>query len=245
MDPVAKLLVTAGFTVAVASFPAAAVIPLVPYLAYPVLLVVVGGIPVRLLAGRLAAILPFAAFLGAANPLLDHAPALVVGSLTVSRGWMSLAGIVCRTLLIVSAALSLTALTGFNGICCALERLKLPRILVFQIRLMFRHLSTLSEEMGRTLLAYGLRTASHRGVAPRAWGAVAGSVLVRSIDRAERINTAMRARDGGRTPRATGRGFARPSDWVFLVTWMAWFVLCRILDIPTLLGALARGMPHG
>jgi cobalt/nickel transport system permease protein len=244
VDPVAKLLVTICFIAFTSSFPASAVTVLAPYAAYPVLLAVIGGIPARLLASRLAVVLPFAALLGAANPLVDHVPALIIGGVSISRGWMSLAGIVCRTLLIVGAALSLTALTGFDGICGALERLRLPRGLVLQLRLMFRHLSTLSEEVSRTLLAYGLRSGRRRGVAPREWGSVAGSVLVRSIGRAERIHTAMLARDGGQRRREPIRWLARPSDWLFALAWMAWFLLCRLVDLPALLGSLAQSVLH-
>ena len=240
----AKLLVTIGFIAFTSSFPASAVTVLAPYAAYPVLLAVIGGIPARLLASRLAVVLPLAALLGAANPLVDRVPALIIGGVSISRGWMSLAGIVCRTLLIVTAALALTALTGFDGICGALERLGLPRALVLQLRLMFRHLSTLSDEVGRTLLAYRLRAGRERGVAPRFWGGVAGSVLVRSIDRAERIHTAMLTRGGAQAPRRKARGLSRSSDWVFVAAWGAWFLLCRLVDLPALVGALARGVPH-
>jgi cobalt/nickel transport system permease protein len=241
---VAKLLVTLGFTALVSSFPARAVFPLAPFVAYPVLLALVGGIPARLMARRLAVILPFAVLLGAANPQLDHTPSLIIGGVSITRGWMSLAGIVLRALLIVSAALSLTALTGFDGICGALERLGLPRGFVLQLRLMFRHLSTLSEEVSRTLLAYGLRGGRARGVAPREWGSVAGSILVRSIDRAERIHAAMLARDGGHGRREPGAWLARPSDWLFTLAWMAWFLLCRLLDLPAIVGSLARSLLH-
>ncbi len=235
-------MTTVGFIVAVSSFPASAVTPLAPFLLYPVLLTVVGDIPLGLIAGRLAVVLPFAALLGAANPLLDHAPALVLAGATITRGWLSFAGIVCRTLLIVAAALALTALSGFDGICGAFERLRLPHALVLQLRLMFRHLSTLSDEVGRTLLAYRLRAGRQRGVAPREWGGVAGSVLVRSIDRAERIHTAILARGGAEAPRQRIRGLARPSDWMFAALWTAWFLLCRLIDLPALVGALARSV---
>ena len=240
----AKLFVTLGFAVAVASFPAAAVTPLTPFLLYPALCMAIGGIPARVLARRMAAVLPLAVMLGVANPLLDHAPALAAGGITISRGWMSLIGIVCRTLLIVAGALCLTALSGFEGICRALERLRLPHVLVLQFRLMFRYLLTLSEEVSRTLLAYRLRSGRKRGVAHGAWGGVAGGVLVRSIDRAERIHIAMLSRGGaGPTPRST-RAPLRPSDWLFLILWWGWFLLCRLVDVPALAGILAQGVTH-
>jgi cobalt/nickel transport system permease protein len=244
VDSVAKLLVTLGYTAAVTSFPAAAVTPLVPYLAYPVLCAVVGDIPFRLLAGRIFAVLPLAVLLGIANPFFDHAPALAVGSLVISRGWMSLMGIACRTLLVVTGALCLTALTGFDGICRALERLRLPRILVLQLRLMFRHLSTLSDEVSRTLLAYRLRSGRRGGVAPAEWGGVVGGVLVRTLDRAERIHLAMLVRGGTAPPPPSERVALQPRDWLFVASWWAWFALCRIVDLPSLVGALAQGGPR-
>jgi cobalt/nickel transport system permease protein len=242
--PVAKLLVTLGYTAVVTSFPAAAVTPLAPYLAYPVLCAMVGDIPLRLLAGRILAVFPLAVLLGIANPILDHAAALVVGGLVVSRGWMSLVGIACRTLLVVAGALCLTALTGFDGICGALERLHLPRILVLQLRLMFRHISTLADEVSRALLAYRLRSGRERGVAPGEWGGVAGGVLVRTLDRAERIHLAMLAR-GGAAPRSpTTRATLRFRDWLFVLAWWSWFALCRVVDVPSVVGAIAQGRPH-
>jgi cobalt/nickel transport system permease protein len=241
---VAKLIVTLAFTVSVASFPGTVVIALVPFAAYPVILAAGGGVPLRLLARRLVVVLPFALALGAANPLLDRTPALAVSGIVISGGWMSLAGIVCRTLLIVSAALCLTALTGFDGICGALERLRFPRSFVLQLRLMFRHLSTLSDEMSRILLAYGLRSGRNRGVAPREWGNVAGSVLVRTLDRAERIHAAMLVRGAGEMPRQQPRQHARPSDWLFALAWTGWFLLCRLVDLPSLVGSLARSILH-
>jgi cobalt/nickel transport system permease protein len=240
VDPVAKLLVTLGFTGVVSSFPAAAVTPLAPYLIYPVLCAAVGGIPPRLLFSRILAVLPLAVFLGIANPILDHAPAMVLGGMVVSRGWLSLIGIVCRTLLVVAGALCLTALTGFDGICRALERLRLPRILVLQLRLMFRHLSTLSDEVSRTLLAYRLRSGRKRGVAPGEWGGVAGGVLVRTVDRAERIHLGMVARGGTAPPPGSARSPLRAWDWVFLIAWGAWFALCRVVDVPSMVGALVQ-----
>lgn len=241
VDPVAKLLVTIGYTAAVASFPAAAVTPLTPYLLYPVVCAAAGGIPWKLLSGRIIVVLPLALLLGVANPILDHTPALQMGEFVVTRGWMSFAGIAFRTLLAVAGALCLTALTGFDGICGALERLHLPRILVLQFRLMFRHISTLADEVSRALLAYRLRSGRERGVAPGEWGGVAGGVLVRTLDRAERIHLAMLAR-GGAAPRSpSARATLRSRDWLFVLAWCSWFALCRVVDVPSVVGAIAQG----
>jgi len=68
VHPAIKLVVTLVFTALVASFPASAVTPLVAMGAYPVLCVVVAGLPPRVIVVRVALVLPFAALLGAASP---------------------------------------------------------------------------------------------------------------------------------------------------------------------------------
>jgi cobalt/nickel transport system permease protein len=178
--------------------------------------------------------------LGAANPILDRAPMFAVGGLTITRGWVSLAALVLRAALVVSAAICLTALTGFDAICSSLIHLGLPRVLAFQLRLMFRHLSTLSDEVGRASLAYRLR-GGRRGIVPSAWGGLAGGLLVRSLDRAERIHRAMLCR-GGEHPGPTRLSRFRSSDALYLGLWAAWFALCRLVDLSALVGALAKGI---
>jgi len=244
VDPVAKLLVAFGYVVVVASFPAQAVTPLAPFLLYPTLCAAVGGIPLRILARRILAVLPAAALLGAANPLIDRAPELSLGDLVITRGWLSFAAIIAKTLLIVSGALCLTALSGFDGICIALECLGLPRLLIMQLRLMFRHLSTLSDEVSRTLLAYRMRSGRERGVEPAAWGSVAGGVLVRTLERADRVHHAMLCR-GAEQHVARRHAPLRAADAIYFLSWTGWFALCRVVDIPAVVGVLARSMVHG
>jgi len=98
----------------------------------------------------------------------------------------------------------------------------------------------LVDEVARTTRAYRLRAAGRTGIAPSAWGPLAGQVLLRTFDRAERVYQAMRLRGFDGDPHAGGpprRIAAR--DVAFVLAWLAYFALARFVDLPGLLGRYA------
>jgi len=64
LDPRAKLLATAAYIVAVASFDRYTVTGLVPFVIYPVVLVALGDVPVAYLLRKVMLAAPFAFFIG-------------------------------------------------------------------------------------------------------------------------------------------------------------------------------------
>jgi cobalt/nickel transport system permease protein len=86
-----------------------------------------------------------------------------------------------------------------------------------------------------------LRSFGRRGKGPAAYVGLLGHLLLRTLDRAERIHQAMLA-----------RGFdgeihlLRPlrfhlAEWAFLLGWTALFAVMRTVDVARLLGELAGG----
>jgi cobalt/nickel transport system permease protein len=226
LDARAKLLATAAFLVAVISFDRYALAALLPFAAFPLWLTLAAGLPAALVLRRSALVLPFALAVGALNPLFDPAPLFELAGHPVSGGVVSWASIVLRALLAASAAVVLVATTGFAAIAAALGRLGLPRALVVQLALLYRYLQLLGEEAGRLLRARELRAAG----APlrlAEFGPLAGQLLLRSWDRADRIYLAMRARgfDGRYRPAAPGRWSWR--DSAFVAAWLVAFVALR------------------
>jgi len=123
LDPRAKVLVTGLYILAVASFGRYEVAAMAPFALYPAVLMALGGIPAGYLLRRVLAALPFVLLLAALNPVLDRTP---MGPLGLTGGWVSLASILLRFLLTVSAVLALVATTSFDGVCLGMERLGLP-----------------------------------------------------------------------------------------------------------------------
>ncbi len=241
LDARAKVIATLAFIVVVVSFDRYAVAALLPLAAYPVLLAVLGDVPAAPLARKLLLAAPFAVLVGIFNPLLDRAPMLAFGETPLAAGWVSFASILARFALTVGAALVLVAGTGMHALCAALARLGVPQVLTAQLLFLFRYAFVLGGEAARMAAARELRSGG-RALALSAYGPLAGHLLLRSFERAQRVHLAMVARgfDGElrtlRAPRWSSR------DTAFVLGWCAFFVLVRTVDLPQALGRLLLGV---
>ena len=80
LDPRAKVLATLAFIVVVVSCGKYAVTALVPFVAFPVVMAVLGFVPFGMLARRLLLVSPFIVLIGVFNPLLDPETFPLAGS---------------------------------------------------------------------------------------------------------------------------------------------------------------------
>ncbi|BBA69804.1 cobalt ECF transporter T component CbiQ [Geobacter sulfurreducens] len=241
LDPRAKVFVTFAFIVAVVSLGRYELAALVPFAVFPVALAASAGLPATVILRKLLLVLPFAVVVGLFNPLLDRQPLLALGPLVISGGWISFLSIIVRSLLTVGAAVVLVAVTGFSGICMALERFGVPRPFVVQLLFLYRYLFVLADEGGRMVRAWELRSFSGRGRGLKAYSALVGSLLLRTWDRAERIHMAMLSRGFNGQFHVRREGRIGRAELIFTAGWCALFVLLRLVNIPHLLGGLVTG----
>lgn len=243
LDPRVKLLTTAAFIVAVLSFRKHEISALLPFFLFPAALLAVAGLPAGVLARRLVVVAPFALLVGIFNPLLDREVLLRLGPIGVSGGWISFLSIQLRFLLTVGAALILVATTGFTAICLALERLGAPRIFALQLLLLYRYLFVLAEEAARLVRARTLRSVrGGGGTGLRVFASLAGQLLLRTLDRAQRVHLAMLCRGFDGEIRLLRPLRIGPREITFLAGWSAFFLLLRLENIPRLLGGLILGI---
>jgi cobalt/nickel transport system permease protein len=240
VDPRAKVVVTAAYVVAVASFAPGELVRLAPLALFPAALAALGDVPLRPLLLRLAVASPLALGVAALEPLLDRDP-VALGPLVVAGGWIAFASILARFALALGAALLLVATTGFDEVCAALGRLGAPRALVSQLLLTYRYLFVLAGEAARMVRAHALRAPGASRPPLRSAGPLLGQLLLRSLDRAQRIHAAMACRgfDGVlpfRRPRRFGAG-----DLAFAAGWIAFFALARTFDLAGWVGAAVAG----
>lgn len=235
LDPRAKVLATLVFILAVVSFDKYTVSPLLPFLAFPVAIAVLGFVPFRLIVRRFALALPFILLIGIFNPLLDRAVMVEVAGLHVSGGWVSFTSIFFRGLLCVTAGIVLIATTSMPRVAEALGGLRFPRVLVVQLLLLYRYLFVLMDEAGRMRRARALRAGTAKTSLRDATGMLT-TLLLRTVDRSEDIWRAMLVRgfEGElRSPRRLRWYF---SDTVFLVLVTAGCVALRMNPIANRLG---------
>jgi cobalt/nickel transport system permease protein len=236
LDPRAKLLTTVAFIGVVVSFDKYAVSALLPFLVFPAFVSAVGGVPFRYIATKMIVVSPFAVLLGIFNPLLDTSPMMQLGGISISAGWISFTSILILFFLTVSASLALVAVTGFQPLLAAADRLGAPRVLVVQLMLFFRYLFVLGKEALRMLRSRSLRSRDVRSKSLRSFGSLVGQLLLRTLNRAERIYLAMRTRGfDGEILLLTPIAF-KARDALFFVIWSGLFVAARLVNVSEVLG---------
>lgn len=242
LDPRAKLLTVLLFIVSVVSFDRYEISGLLPYFFFPAVMIPLAGIPPRYLLGKCLALLPLAVLIGAFNPLFDRQPLVFLGPVALSGGMVSFLSILIRFSLTVLAAFILVAVTGFTGVCLALERFRVPRVFCVQLMLLYRYIFVLSGEASRMARAREMRSRGPKGTGILVFGSLVGHLLLRTWDRAQRVHMAMLSRGftGEFHIRRPLKFTAR--DAAFTSGWCSLFLLFRLVDLPRLAGSLLTGV---
>ncbi len=238
IDPRIKTIVTIVYVVTVVSFPRYEVSGLLPFFIYPVFLISVGNIPPGFVLRKLLLVSPFVVMVGMFNPIFDRTPMLELYGVEISGGWVSFTSILLKFVLTISTALLLIATTSFTGICEGLGRMGVPQVFVVQLLFLYRYLFVLVEEALRMVRARDARSSGKRGKGVRVFIHLVGVLLVRTIQRAERIYAAMLSRGyTGRMPlRRTHR--IGMKELIFLSSWILLFLVMRRYNLSLYLGIL-------
>jgi len=241
LDARAKTLVTLVFVAVVMSFPRHAIAALTPFLLYPVVLLSLGGIPLADIGRKLLLAAPFAVVVGLFNPLLDRQPVLSLGPWMVTGGWLSFLSILLRFVLTVGAALTLVACTGVYRLGAGLRQIGVPRVFVMQLLFLYRYLFVVAEDGGKLQRSVAVRSPTPRALSLRTYGSLVGHLLLRSLDRADRIHRAMLARGFDGEIRVLNVPSLRWSDGLFVAGCYLAFLAARRWDLAAALGRLVSG----
>ena len=239
-DPRVKLVVTLGFIVAVTSLPPGAWYGFGMMAALVWGAAALSGVGVHRIFLRSLLAVPFilialpSVFLRPGNVLTEWD--LGLWRMTVSDdGLVFFASVLLKSWTAVTAAALLTAVTPPLQLLEALASLRVPALLVAVVSLMYRYLFVLVDEVQRLLRARSARSAKIDGQAggPLAWraraaGGMAGALLIRSLDRSERIYLAMLARGYDGQVRRTAAGPLRRSSYMALAVVLAVFAAIAV-----------------
>lgn len=176
------------------------------------------GVRFRSMFRKVIFVLPLILLIGLFNPIIDRTPIATFSGVTITRGWVTFLAIILRGVMAVGAVAVVTEGIGFRAICYALRRLGVPKLFTEQLLFLHRYLFVIVEEaedMSRARLA---RSGGKSGLRLRVWATLIGTLLIRSIDRAERIYGAMLARgyQGEMPERGAKKGW-RKHDTLLLV----------------------------
>jgi cobalt/nickel transport system permease protein len=209
LDPRVKLLLAVGFILATALTPAGAWPAYILLFALLLAVEILSDLGVGYVMRRSLLAFPFVL---AAVPILFTLPGdplltLHIGpwSPTISvAGVERFISIALKSWLSVQMAIVLASSTQFPDLLSAMRAVRVPKLLVAVIGLMWRYLFVLADEAMRLMRARDARSGHpvetpYRTGGTLAWrarvtGGMAGNLFMRSFDRGERIYAAMAAR---------------------------------------------------
>ena len=234
--PLAKLIVVLAYILTVVSFHKYDLSSMFIMLLFPVTGFALCQIPVSTCFYRLRLVLPLVLAVGIFNPFLDRAPLLNLAGMPVSGGVISMLTLMGKGVLCLMASFLLIATTRIDDLCHALRQIHVPSILVTLLLLTFRYAGVMAQEVSVMTQAYALRAPGQKGIHYKAWGSFLGQLLLRSMDRAQELYSAMQLRGfKGEFHYAKKRGF-KAADLIFTVTVLVLLFVARNVNITRILG---------
>jgi cobalt/nickel transport system permease protein len=240
LDPRVKLLVSLVFIVLVVSFPKYEISGLIPFFAYPLFLISIGNIPFLYIMKKLLIVSPFVLFVGIFNPILDREIILSLGGTGIAGGWISFISIILKFTLTISTAFLLIATTSFVGICEALNRLRVPDIFVIQLLFLYRYLFVLLEEAFKMVWARNARSFGKKGYDMRTFTSLLSVLLMRTLQRAERIYGAMISRGYHGKIILSKTHRIDMTNVIFSVISIALFIVLRFFNFSEAIGTIIK-----
>lgn len=228
LDPRAKVIAVVAYSAVLISLGPYSVPPL-PFVLFPVALLLIGRIPLHFAARHILLTSAFIGFMVLLAPVFDATPVQVAGGWTIRGGWIAALSILVRFVLGMGALIALASTTRFPELLAGLERLRVPHLLVTQLRFLYRYLFVLMDQAMHLRQA---RVARDAGLGPsrfrwRAGSGQIGVLFVRTLEQAERMHLAMVARGYDGTIRLLRPLRWQRADTVFLLITAAYLVAVR------------------
>ncbi|HEY4688679.1 MAG TPA: cobalt ECF transporter T component CbiQ [Anaerolineae bacterium] len=237
LDPRTKMLCTLAFILATSLMPAGEWLHYALLLCVPLFVSGLAGLGLRYVLKRSFVALPFA-LAAITLPFTVPGPTLVTlpifGGIALSaEGTVRFLSVVLKSWISVQMAILLVATTSFPDLLWALRALRVPRVLVSIVGLMYRYIFVLADEAMRLTRARAARSGERAGSQSggsiiwrgKVAGGMVGNLALRSFERSERIYDAMVARGYAGESRHFAPPRLSPNDVTALASLFAFLVL--------------------
>ncbi|MDD5019780.1 MAG: cobalt ECF transporter T component CbiQ [Candidatus Omnitrophica bacterium] len=223
-DPRIKLFVLGAFVLLVLLKPSGEAAALALYGALLAAVLGLSRLPLRPVALRLLAMLPFVFLTGWSMFAASARPA-----------WPLLAVTMIKAAYVLVAVFLMVATTPFPRLLRAMEWLKVPSVMVRMFAFLYRYIYLILDEfmkMRQAQMSRTVRAEPAPGRRVKVFSSILGHLFVRSYEKGERVYLAMCARGYDGTVRILSQIEATPADYIFLVLAAASFAgvetLCRL-----------------
>ena len=237
LSPLSKLALTLVYVFTVASFERYNITGLFPMILIPLIGYALSTIPVTLCFRKLKVVLPVVLLVGIADPILDRRLLMVIGSVHISYGMVSMLCLILKGIFCILASFLLISTTPIDELCKSLRKIHMPKILVSLFLLTYRYVGVLLDEVAVMNESYSLRAPGQKGIAISSWGSFLGQLIVRSSKKAERNYDSMALRGFKGEFYYCDRKFSKLS-WVWVLLLIGVIVTLRLFNISTLVGSI-------
>lgn len=239
LNSISKIITTLIFLICVISMDTYNLSGLFGFIFYPIILIELSNIPKNLLCKRVIVTIPFCLFAGVSNLIFERKTALIFMGINITFGLISFISLIIKTVLCVSAVLILVATTKMTDLFYALNKMKVPKIIVIQLLFLYRYIEVILTECKDMYTAYSLRGNSIKGIKMQHMGGFIGSILLRSFDRAEEIYDSMLCKGFyGIYPINSDNNIVKKSDIFFTIFISAASIIPRLINISNLVGSI-------
>ena len=238
VHPISKLCLTGFYIAVTVSFHKYDLFGLLAMAIYPAAVFMIADLSFYEALKRLRVVLPLVMIMGVLNPFFDKTVIITLGHISVSGGVISMITLMMKAVFTVLAGYLLIAATSIEEICYALRLIRVPKLFVVVVLLIYRYVTVLLSEARRISQAYSLRAPGQKGIHYKVWGPLLGQMLLRSMDRAGIIYESMQLRGfsgdfkNGTRQKLTAKDFLWPFIWGGII------LLLRLVPVFTLLGRL-------
>lgn len=241
IHPLITFLVSIAFIGIITSFGQYEIIMLLPFILYPVIIFSITKIPAAPIFKRALIVMPLILGIGLFAVLFDR-NVIIWGTTLYYAGWFNFVSLIIKYGLIVITSLLMISVTGIDKLSYAMRMIRIPKLLVLQIMLTYRYISVIGEQIVITVRAYRLRSYGKKGIHKTAWGSLVGQLILRTYERSQYIYRAMLLRGFNGDYHPGSSQAIELKDIAYLTVWIAFFVVARIFDIPTLIGLAITGV---
>ena len=222
LDSRVKLIVVLVFTGLVVSLPKASVAVPLCYGLGPFIVLVLANVPLRFVIKHILLVCPFILVLALSCVLYDRISTTVrFGPFiwSMSSGWLRCFAIIMKYVVSMLALISLISTTPFADLLVGLQSLKVPAPLIIQLGFLYRYIFVVIDSAHHMLRARNARRIRFLGwkMELHVAGSMIGSLLMRSLDTAERISLAMQARGFSGRWHTLSDARIGLGDWMFAV----------------------------
>lgn len=236
MSVITKIMITLIYIIVVVSFPQGDLDGILIYACYPVLLIIIGEIPIRTIMIRCITALPFVIFAGLSQLIYNRDIAFQISFLSITKGEIAMITLLLKTILTVMAVLILVATTGISKLSYGLSSLHLPAVFVMQLMMTYRYLGLIAEEAATMYQAYQLRAPKEKGIRLQDYGKFIGRLVLRSFDRAERVYHSMLCRGFQGQVSGLGKDLWSLKDIIILLVAIIPIIILRFINLGEIIG---------